>query len=62
MWPLTDRFLLTGLRLPGRQQGVRLLRAEVPERERRGALVEPEEPYRAADRRRRGAATICLEG
>jgi len=29
---------------------VRLLRAEVSKRERRGTLAEPEEPHRAADR------------
>lgn len=56
-------FFFAGLRLPGSQQGVRLLRAEVPERQRRGALAESEKPYRTADRRRRRSASkICPEG
>jgi len=41
---------------------VRLLRAEVPEREGRGALAEPEEPHRAADRWWRGASKVRPEG
>jgi len=57
-----DRLLFAGLRFSGDQQGVRLLRAEVPECKRGGALAEPEEPYRTADRRRRGASEIRPEG
>lgn len=41
---------------------MRLLRAQVPEREGRGAVVEPAKSYRAADRRWRGASKIRSEG
>lgn len=56
------RFLFAGLRLPGSQQGVRLFRIEISECEGRGAVAESEESYRTANRRRRGAVKIRLEG
>lgn len=55
-------FFFAGLRLPGSQQRVRLLWVKVSECERRGALVKPEEPYRTADRWRRGTFKIRPEG
>lgn len=56
------RSIFVGLRLPGSQQGVRLLWVKISKCEGRGALAEPEEPYRTADWWRRGASKIRLEG
>lgn len=50
------------MRLFGHQQGVRLLWLEIPEREGRGTLVEPEESHRETNGWRRSAFKIRIEG
>lgn len=50
------------MRLLGNQQGMRLLRAQVSEREGRGALVESEESHREANGGRCCPSEIRVEG
>ncbi|XP_043509760.1 uncharacterized protein LOC122528555 [Frieseomelitta varia] len=53
---------LTGMRLPGYQQGMRLLRAKVSECKGRRTLVESKKSHREANGWRCGAAKIRVEG